>query len=109
MADIGNYRSRVKIYKRVYTSNGMGGFSQTLSEVDTVWAEVMPMSGREATRFRQAYPTATFRIRMRYRRDVNTDYKIYYNSKYHNILYVEDTDNKQDELIILTEVTESEG
>lgn len=108
MADINKYRSRVGIYKRVYTSNDMGGYSQTLSEISTVWCNITPLVGRELMKYSQVYPTAQYKITMRYRPDVNTEMKLYYNKHYWNILSVQDLDNMQDELEILAQNTPSE-
>jgi SPP1 family predicted phage head-tail adaptor len=108
MADINNYRSRIKIYRRVLTSNSFGGFSQTQTEVDTVWCRITPLTGRESLQYKQVYPTADYRILMRYRPDVNTNYRLFYNNRYMNILSVTDIDNRHDELEILAERKQSE-
>ena len=105
MADINNYRSRITIYKRAYTANSHGGFSQTWTEVDTVWCKIIPLVGREGMQYKQAYPTAQYRVVIRYRPDVSTDMRLYYNKKYYNILSVVDINNMQDEIEIMTELT----
>ena len=109
MADINNYRSRIKIYRRVYTSNSFGGYSQTWTEIDEVWCRIMPLTGREAMQYQQIYPTANYRILMRYRPDVNGNMRLYYNKRYWNILSVTDIDNLHDELEILAEFRQSEA
>ena len=108
MADINNYRSRILIYKRVYTPTDLGGFTETLTLIDTVWAKITPMQGKELLNYRQVYPTAQDKINIRYRPDMNPDFKILYGSTYHNILSVIDINNLHDELEIITEVKQSE-
>ena len=109
MADINNYRSRIKIYKRSYTANSFGGFVQALTEVDTVWCKIEALTGREKMQYAQVYPTAQFKITMRYRPDVNTDMKLFRNNRYWNILSVVDVKTMQDELEILAEESPSEA
>lgn len=109
MADINNYKSRIVIYKRAYSANGHGGFDQTWSEVDTVWCRITPLVGREAYTYRQVFPTANYKILMRYRPDVNQDMRLYYNHKYWDILSVQDRDNLHDELEILAEASHDEN
>jgi len=108
MANIDAYRSRIGIYKRVYTANSVGGFAQTLTEIATCWCKITPLTGREKMLYAQVYPTAQYKITMRYRPDVNTEMKLYRNNKYWNILSVNDVDTMQDELEILAEESHSE-
>ena len=108
MPNVNNYRSRIGIYKRVLTANGFGGFTQTWSKVDTVWCEVSPLSTNETMRYQQVWPTASNSIKMRYRKDVTTDYRLFYRNRFYNVLSVVNVDNLDDELEILTEVTQGE-
>lgn len=108
MADINNYKSRIMIYKRAYTANGHGGFTQSWTEVDTVWCKITPLVGREAFNYRQVFPKANYKVLMRYRPDVNQDMRLYYNHRYWDILSVQDLNNMHDELEILAEVTPDE-
>jgi len=108
MANVDDYRSRIGIYKRVYTANSVGGFTQTHSEIATVWCKITPLTGREKMQYAQVYPTAAYKIVMRYRPDVNTEMKLFRNNKYWDILSINDVDTMQDELEILAEETRGE-
>ena len=108
MPNVNEYRSRIGIYKRVLVANGFGGFTQTWSEVDTVWCNITPLVGFERVRYQQVFPDARDRINIRYRPDVNTDFRLYYRKKFYNILSIVNVDNMDDELEILTEVTQGE-
>ena len=108
MPNVNEYRSRIGIYKRVLVANGFGGFTKTWSEVDTVWCNITPLRGNETVRYMQVWPTAVNAVTMRYRPDVNTDFRLYYRKKFYNILSVVNVDNLDDELEILTEVTQGE-
>jgi SPP1 family predicted phage head-tail adaptor len=101
MADINNYRSRIDIQKISYTSNNFGGYTTTWTTIDTVWASISPLTGKEVFLYRQMYPKIEYKVQIRYRKDINPDYRIYYNKKYFNILSVIDINNLQDELILL--------
>ena len=108
MADVNKYRSRITLYKRAYTSNDMGGYVQTLVSIDTIWASFDNLSGKESLQYRQLYPTAQSKIKVRYRPDINPDFKVMYNKRYYNILSVVDIDNMQDELELIVEVQQNE-
>lgn len=101
MADINNYRSRITLEKLTYTSNDFGGFTKTWNEISAVWANILFVSGKELIQYRQVYPTMQVKIKIRYRSDITTDYRIKYKNTYYNILSIIDIDNMQDELEII--------
>ena len=108
MANINEYRSRIQIYKRAYTTNSMGGFTQTMTLVDTVWCKVEPLTGLEEFRYQMAYAIGKYKVTMRYRPDVNTDMKLFYRKNYMDIISVQDVNSMRDELEIMAEVTHGE-
>jgi SPP1 family predicted phage head-tail adaptor len=101
MANINSYRSRITLQRLTYVSNNIGGFTVSWNDIDTVWANVKQVSGNEAIKFKQVYPTVSVKILIRYRSDLNPDYRIKYKNTYYNILSVIDIDNMQDELEVL--------
>jgi SPP1 family predicted phage head-tail adaptor len=62
----GIFRQRVTLQDLVETVDSYGQAIQTWTDVSTFWAEVRPISGREAVNIRQVYATATTLIRHRY-------------------------------------------
>jgi len=108
MDKVGKYRNRIIIQMAELTSNGYGGYSKTYSTRATIWASVIPLSGNEAVRYKQVYPTVQYKITLRYRADITTDCRIYYRGLYHNIKNIINVDNRDAELILLTEVTPGE-
>jgi SPP1 family predicted phage head-tail adaptor len=107
LANINQYRCRIKLYKRSYTSNNFGGYAQTWVLADTIWSKIEPLSGKEELLYKQIYPTAQVKISIRFRHDINPDMRILYNKKYYNILSAKDLENKHDELEMLCEVVQS--
>lgn len=108
MANINEMKSRIKIYRQNYTSNGFGGNILTWTEVDEVWCKITPLNSKEEIAYKQIYATASYKINMRYRPDVNNDFRLYYGHRYYNILSVVDLNNLRDELEIVCEVSHSE-
>lgn len=43
----GSLDERVSIERKIMVADGMGGFTETVSTIATLWANVSPMSGRE--------------------------------------------------------------
>lgn len=68
--DAGKLRTRVEIQNRTTARDGYGDALETWGTAATVWAEVVPLSGRELWAAQQAQADVTTRVRIRYRSDV---------------------------------------
>lgn len=66
----GLLRQRVVIQRETVTKDALGGDVQTWSTLTTVWAEVRPLSGREAIEAGRISSTANVWITVRYRDDI---------------------------------------
>lgn len=80
------------IQEAVQSVDGAGGFTTSWSDVDTVWAEVMPFSSRSTTQERlvaeQLEVSQRYRITIRYQSGINAGMRIQYGSRVFNILSV---------------------
>ena len=56
---------QIVIKRQVKTSDGMGGHSTTLSTVDTVWANVRPITGVEKKEFQAVQDYRMYEFLMR--------------------------------------------
>jgi SPP1 family predicted phage head-tail adaptor len=104
----GALRSRIIIEEKSIANNGFGGHSETWSALATVWAKVEHLSGRELQMAQQVAPEITYEMTIRYRSDINTNYRIYYAGQYFNIRDIKDLDNMHWWLFLKCEVRESE-
>jgi SPP1 family predicted phage head-tail adaptor len=97
----GRLRERVTIQTQVEgVEDTFGAPAMTWSDVATVWAEVMVLSGREAFRMAQVQPEATLRVVMRYRAGVTSQCRLQWGDLYLYPLSVT-YDQKQTELTLL--------
>lgn len=71
-ANIGLLKQRVTFQKFNLSSDGMGGNSQTWEDVDTVWASVSAVSGRESFEIGGLKDKVRYKILTRFRSDFNT-------------------------------------
>lgn len=62
----GLLRTRLTLQKPVRTADGQGGFTLDWQDVDTVWARVTPLSGREQMLAEQLSTGLTHQVSMRY-------------------------------------------
>lgn len=79
---------RIQLYQSIQTQNSWGETIYVDSLVDTLYAKVLPVGGRETFFAAQMVPEAVFRITIRYRSDLDTTYKIGFDSKMYDIAYV---------------------
>lgn len=66
-----------------------------------VWAEVMPLSGRELWNALQVQPDVTHQVTIRYREGITSKMRIKHGSRYLNILSVIDAEEKRTSLQIM--------
>ena len=62
----GQLRHRVTIERRTEVDDGAGGSVETWATFATVWAAVIPLTGRELFAAQQVASTVSHRIEMRY-------------------------------------------
>lgn len=68
----------------------MGGFIVTWTETDTVWAAIWPVSASEMIKADKSTMTITHRIRIRYRSDIESGWRIVWSTRYFNIVSIID-------------------
>lgn len=84
----GKLDRRVQIKVKTSSRDSYGAEILTYSVLATVWAEVVPISGREYFAAAQFVPEATLKIRMRFREDFDETALISYDDVDYNILYI---------------------
>ena len=93
MTQAGRLNKRVKISQLVTGSPAVDAYGQpntSWEELDTVWAAVEPVSGREFWTQQQVQSEITAKIRIRYRADIATGMKAEYGGKTYMIQVVID-------------------
>lgn len=69
----GKYAQRVSIERPTGTRNATGEQTDAWELVRYVWAEVMPMTGREAFRMAQVAPLVTHTVKLRYQAGITSE------------------------------------
>lgn len=80
-------RQRITLQTPQESDDGAGGVTRSWSDVDTVWAEVLPLSGGRIERLfaRQLQDEVSHRIIIRYRDDVTATMRVVYAGRAMNI------------------------
>ena len=100
---IGFLRKRITIQNETSTPDGAGGFVLAWSDVATVWAEIMPLNGREVFVAQQPEGRVTHRVTLRWFSGVTTDMRVVFNSRVFNIRSVLNTDERNQWLELMVE------
>jgi SPP1 family predicted phage head-tail adaptor len=106
MVDSGDLDQRVTFQTKVNTSDGAGGSTTTWADVadtPTVWAQALPLMGREITQESGDAATAEYKFTVRYRTDISEVERIVWNGSNHNIRRVERTSGRELFLVIIAE------
>lgn len=99
-------RRIVTIRTNARTPDGMGGYTETPTDVDGIPARVEPLQGDEQLQAMQTGMVAPHRFTLRYRDDVQAATLLVYDSRTFDIKSVVDTEEKHRELIILADEVE---
>ena len=79
--NIGNLRYKVDLQAPTRTSDGAGGYTEAFNTIAQIFADIRPQNAIESYRQGQLQEKVTHKIYIRYRSDIQTNYKIVYESR----------------------------
>lgn len=91
----GKLDRRITIQNRVETQNTLGEAVISYTTFAQVWAEVVPLRGREYFTAAQTIPEAQLRIRIRYMTGVTEKHRIVYEGVNYDILHIAEIGRKE--------------
>jgi SPP1 family predicted phage head-tail adaptor len=77
----GNLRHRLLLQDELRTADDMGGYERGWSDVAQLWAEIVPISGKERLIAGQLHAEISHRIRIRYRTGVHAGMRLLYGER----------------------------
>ena len=86
--NIGSLNKRIEIQSPTLTSDGMGGFDTVFATVATVWSAIWPTSASERIQSMGAVMTISHRIRIRYRSDIRSGWRLKFKDRYFDIVSI---------------------
>lgn len=100
---IGPLRHRVNIQQPIATQNDFGEEIITWSTLASVWANVLPASGRESyvSAGEQQLAVITHRVQLRYRTDLGPKMRVVWEDRYLDIESVQDPTGKRGFLMVM--------
>lgn len=96
-------RSRITLQSASDMPDNGGGITRSWEDMDTVWAEILPLSGKETLRQLQLQSVVTHRITIRYRNDVNAAMRLATGGRVFVIRAVINPGERDEVLELLTE------
>jgi SPP1 family predicted phage head-tail adaptor len=94
----GAMRARVTLQQPVEAQNSLGEPVATWTDVDTVWAKVMPVDGREFAQLQSTQAEVTTRVYIRFREDVRPKWRLTYNAHVYDVQAAIDVKDRRREL-----------
>lgn len=96
-------RQRLTLQEEVRTPDNAGGYVRSWKDVATLWAEIIPVSGRERFFAGKIESPATHRILMRYRSDITPAHRLVFEKRAFNIRHVANVGEENAMLEIMAE------
>ena len=87
--------NKVTIFSRVETQNDYGELILTDSMKASVWANVVPIGGKETWMAQQIVPEAKFKMLIRYRDDLDETDMVLFQGKEYDIAYIAQIGRKE--------------
>lgn len=100
---IGALRHRLRLEAPSYMADEGGGATVTWNPVATLWAEVIPLSGREELRADGLQTVAKFEVRTRYRAGISPEMRFVFGGRVLEIQAVRDIEGRRRWLSCLCE------
>ena len=85
MIRAGELNKRIELQPSSRAANGTGGFVTTWATTETVWAAIWPISAADVIEGMKTSAQTTHRVRIRFRKDVNSAMRIKYGNRYFSI------------------------
>lgn len=70
-------KHQLVLQQRSTSADGVGGFTRSWSDVATLWAEIVPISGSEKFAYEQQTSRQRYRIKLRYRSDITPGMRLF--------------------------------
>lgn len=100
---IARLNRRITLHGVTRTSDGGGGFTESLVDLATVWAGVRPLTGRQRVEAMQTGMERPHEFRIRYRTGIEGSTRISYAGRRFDVTSVADVNEGHRELVILAE------
>lgn len=98
---IGKLRHNVELQSSTSTVDTYGQKTKTWHPYAIVWAEIVPLAGRELEHAKQVSAETNHRIRIRYRSDVAAVDRVKWDNRIFEITAVLDADHRKTELTLM--------
>lgn len=86
--NIGSLSKRITLQYPTKTPDSMGGFVTVWNDACTIFASLWPVSASEQVQNMGVTMTITHRIRIRYRANIRSSWRIHYGDKLYNIVSI---------------------
>ena len=104
----GRLTKRLVIQTKTVNETKNGSFKENWTELDTVWARINHINQTEEILGKSVNNTSIAIILIRYRSDININYRGYWNSNIYNFTEVINVNNENRKLLITAEVKSNE-
>ena len=105
---VGKLDQRVVLQSQSNSTNDLGEVIKSYETVATVWGHVISRKGSESFQAARTESTRVIKIKIRYRSDIKTDWRIQWQDESYNVIDIDRTLRRNNELWLMCETVEAE-
>jgi len=105
--EAGKLRHEITIQQRNQTVNSIGESVASWATYALTYANVLNLSGAELIQAQQVNSFINSRVRVRFDSGIRANMRILYKSRHYNIIFINDVDERDEEMILLCKRQES--
>lgn len=107
--EAGRRRHRIVLQRKAKTTGEFGGPVWTWSDVATLPASIEQMPGREMMKSQAVFEEPVYRFGINYHPGITTGMRIVYAGRYHDIMHVDNIDERNRNMVITAKLGINEG
>lgn len=96
-------KQRLTLQQEIQASDGYGGYTRTWQNIADLWAEIIPLAGREGVADEKLEASLTHRVVLRYRSDITAGMRLLFENRAFNIRAVFNVKENNELLELLSE------
>tara|TARA_Y100000114_G_scaffold139428_1_gene143403 strand:+ start:993 stop:1319 length:327 start_codon:yes stop_codon:yes gene_type:complete len=101
MTSIGKMRHQLQLQAPTVTRDAGGGVTESYTTLNNIFGSIRPVNGQERYRQGKVQESVTHEITVRFRKDIDTNYRIVHEDRNFNIKHIRNLDERDRFMLLI--------